>query len=249
MEDSNATSTPASPNTNLGGTKDTGGQPPKKYPYKKLVGSLMYLAVCTRPDIAHTVSVLAQFNDKPNDHHWGAAKRLLRYLKGTADYSLKYSKPLGKLIGYADASWANDTKDRRSYTGYTFLLGGAAVSWQSKKQKTVALSTAEAEYMALTEAAKESIHLNRFMEELGMDQSISGEIFCDNRSAKMLAENPAFHSRTKHIDIRYHFIREKVREGLIKVESISTDDMVADIFTKALPAIKHVKHCENLGLL
>lgn len=208
----------------------------------------MYLAVCTRPDIAHTVSALAQFNDKPSDHHWGAAKRVLRYLKGTADYSLHFRRPIGKLIGYADADWAGSTKDRRSYTGYVFLLGGAAVSWQARKQRTVAQSSTEAEYMALAEAAKESIFLNRFLGELGAVEPMDGTIFCDNQSAIALAENPMFHSRTKHIDVRHHFIREKVQERSIFVKHVPTDKMVADIFTKTLPVVKHSTHCKSLGL-
>lgn len=248
MDSCNATDTPASPEAKLEGSTNP-GKMTKKYPYRELVGSLMYLAVGTRPDIAHTVSVLAQFNDKPSDHHWGAAKKVLRYLKGTQEYSLHFQRPIDKLEGYADSNWAGSTTDRRSYTGYVFLLGGAAISWQARKQKTVALSTAEAEYMALTEAAKESIFLNRFLEELGACGATNGTIFSDSKSAIAIAENPTHHSRTKHIDIRHHFIREKVLDGTLQLEHVPSDEMLADIFTKPLKAIKHSRNCENLGLM
>ncbi|XP_074099282.1 uncharacterized protein LOC141527613 [Cotesia typhae] len=145
MSDCNPQNIPASPTTKLRPGKDPEKQV-KNPEYRELVGSLMYLSVATRPDIAHTVSVLSQFNERPNEEHWGAAKRVLRYLKGTTNLSLVYNRPVDKITGYADADWGNDPADSKSYTGYVFLLAGAAISWKSRKQRTVALSTTEAEF-------------------------------------------------------------------------------------------------------
>ncbi|XP_044575190.1 secreted RxLR effector protein 161-like [Cotesia glomerata] len=137
----------------------------------------MYLSVATRPDIAHSASVLSQFNEHPNEEHWGAAKRVLRYLKGTSKLGLVYQQPIGKIVGYTDADWGNDLTNSKSYTGYVFILEGAAISWKSRKQRTVALLTTEGEYQALTESTKESMYLRGLIYELGSHNSQMKKFF------------------------------------------------------------------------
>ena len=168
----------------------------KKLPYRELVSALMYLAVATRPDIAHAVSALNQFNNAFGKIHWTAAKRVLRYLKGTADLGLLLSPLKNSLKVYFDADWASCLVDRRSYTGYTFRLSNGTISWDSSKQRTVALSSTEAEYMALAEATKEAIHPRGFLSELGFRTLADVKLFNDNMGAKRLAENPTFHARS-----------------------------------------------------
>ncbi|RVE41856.1 hypothetical protein evm_013500 [Chilo suppressalis] len=174
----------------------------------------MYLAVCTRPDIAHTVSQLSQFNNSYGDEHWIAAKRVLRYLMGTKDLALFYRRGNQNefVLGYADADHAGDF-DRRSNSGWVFLSQGGAISWESKKQRTVAISSAEAEYVALSEAAKEAIFIRRFIAELRDGPNPAISIFTDSQSAMAIAKNPVHHQRTKHVDVRYHFVREAIENG------------------------------------
>ena len=217
-------------------------------PYRELIGGLMYLATTTRPDIAHAVSVLSQFNDYHNEEHWLAAKRVLRYLKGTKDVGLVFGASEDLLTGYADADYANDVTDRKSYTGYVFSLGGTAISWESRKQRSVATSSAEAEYIAISEAAKESIYLNDFLLELGFNNLSSKLIYNDNQSAKLIADGGGRYSRTKHIDVKYHFLRSLVQEGSIIIQYLPTNNMIADILTKGLPRIKHEEFTANMGL-
>ena len=219
------------------------------WPYRELVGALMYLAVATRPDIANTVSRLAQFNNNPNKRHWLAAKRVLRYLAGTTGLGLLFFRADQPLTGYSDADWGGCTIDRRSFTGYTFLLGGAAISWKSQKQRTVALSSTEAEYVSMTEAVKEGLYLRSLLTELRLDRMAETVLYIDNRGAQYLAHDHMYHPRTKHIDIRYHFLRQSVAEGLVTLEHVPTSEMVADILTKALPATTHWSCVEGLGLI
>jgi len=176
--------------------------------YQSMVGNLLYAAMATRPDIAQAVSVVSKFNANPSVSHLTAVKRVLRYLKGTVNLALKYNQTESRaLVGFSDADWAGDQDDRRSTTGNVFLLGGGAVSWLSKKQSTVALSTAVAEYVALSQAAQECVWLRRLLSDLGMDAT-PVVILEDNQGAIAIAKNPVDHSRTKHIDFRYHYIRE-----------------------------------------
>jgi len=217
-------------------------------PYRELLGCLMHLSVATRPDIAHAVSYLSQFNNDYGSTHWKAAKRILRYLKGSSDKMLVYQSTQESLRGYADADWGNCITDRHSYTGFVFLFSRGPISWESRKQRTVALSSTEAEYMALTEATKEAIHLRRFMQELGLKNFANTTVYNDSISAQKLATNPVFHGRTKHIDIRYHFVREALKDNLIDLEYLCTEDMIADVLTKALSVDKHLKCTQSLVL-
>lgn len=251
MEDCKPVKTPMDPNSKL--SMAMSPQNPEELkemencPYQNLIGSLMYLAVSTRPDIAYAVSALSQYNTSPGKEHWIAAKRVLRYLKGTMDFELIFKQSDEGLIGYADADWGANIDDRKSYTGYTFLYAGGPITWEARKQRTVALSTTEAEYMALSDATKEAIHLRRFLRETtGTDETV--KIHCDNQGAQRLARNPVFHNRTKHIDIRYHFIREAVEKKDIDLEYIPTERMLADILTKSLFAPRQEALIKELGM-
>lgn len=157
----------------------------------------------------------------------------MRYLAGTPDLKLVY-RAVGKPVeGYVDADWGSNNLDRKSYTGYAFFLGGSAISWESKRQGNVALSSTEAEYIALTTAAKEAVYLKRLMKEIGMSGYENATVlYGDNLSAQHLARNPIYHARSKHIDIRYHFVREAVANKEIELKYICTNDMVADVLTK-----------------
>ncbi|XP_071569781.1 uncharacterized protein [Temnothorax nylanderi] len=217
-------------------------------PYRELTGALMYVATGTRPDIAHAVSVLCQFNDCYNESHWSAAKRVLRYLKSTISYGLNYTRDNEGLIGYVDADWGNCRIDRKSYTGMAFVLAGAAISWGSRKQRTVALSSTEAEYLGLTDAAKEAVYLVQFLKELGLGDLATVTLYNDNMGAAHLAQNPIHHARSKHIDIRCHFIREALSGGTIQLKYLPTEEMAADMLTKALSSPKHEDCCKTMGI-
>lgn len=246
MQDSKPVTSPMEAGLKLNVPKPT--DKPCDVPYQSLIGSLMYLAIATRPDIAHAISYLSQFNSRFSNEHWIAAKRVLRYLKGTKNLGITYSKTNQPIIGFADADWASCTIDRRSYTGYIFKYAGAAISWESRKQKTVALSTAEAEYMCLTESAKEAIHLKQLAGDIGLDlKSIT--VYNDNQAAHKLATNPMISSRSKHISIKEHFIRDVVKDGSVKISYCPTEDMDADLLTKPLPGPRFAKLRDRLGLI
>ncbi|XP_033224575.1 secreted RxLR effector protein 161-like [Belonocnema kinseyi] len=186
MEDCKPVATPINPAVKLSKemspTTDEEKKGMSQIPYRNLTGSLMYLPTSTRPDIAYAVSALSQFNENPGEEHWKAAKRVLRYLKKTEKMEIVFSETGEKLIGFSDADWGANIDDRRSYTGYLFKWAGGAISWSSRKQRTVAMSSAEAEYMALSEAAKETIYLRRFLSEV-MGKLKTTVILCDNQSA------------------------------------------------------------------
>ncbi|KMQ88095.1 retrovirus-related pol polyprotein from transposon tnt 1-94 [Lasius niger] len=217
-------------------------------PYRELIGSLMYVALATRPDIAHAVSVLSQFNRQYNRSIWTEAKHVFRYLKKTINLALCFSPTQENLYGFVNADWGNCTIDRRSYTGTAFVLAGAAISWKSRKQRTVALSSTEAEYMGLTDAAKKAVYLIGFLKELGLNALTNVVIFNDNQGTGELARNLVYHGRSKHIDVRYHFIREVLASQSVKLEYKSTEQMPADVLTKALASGKHEFCVRSLGL-
>ena len=214
--------------------------------YQSAVGSLMYLMLGTRPDIAFAVSQVARFASNPSAEHWTAVQRIFRYLKKHPNLGLVFSGD--ELLGYTDANWARDN-DRRSTGGYLYKLGGAAISWSSKRQSTIALSSCEAEYMAASEAAKEAIWLSRLLNQLGYIRDSSQVVIqADNKSAIALANNPMHHGRSKHIELRHHFIREKVAEGAIKLTFVPTLEEAADGLTKPLGGIAFSKFIKELGL-
>jgi transposase InsO family protein len=216
-------------------------------PYREAVGALNWAALATRPDIAFAVSTVARFSANPGMAHWNAVKRIFRYLAGTRDLWLTYGEARRTLVGYADAD-GSMTEDRRAITGYAFLIDGGAVSWSSKKQEIVSLSTTESEYVAATHGMKEALWLRNLLAEVFEPTSDATTLFSDNQSAIALTRDHQFHARTKHIDVRYHFIRWVVENGALRLVYCPTADMVADALTKALPSPK-VKHfAECLGL-
>ncbi|XP_065091045.1 uncharacterized protein LOC135712004 [Ochlerotatus camptorhynchus] len=219
----------------------------KEVPYQEAVGSLMYLAQCTRPDVLFAVSKLSRFNTNPGVKHWAAVKHLFRYLRGTSKLKLQYTKGCSTdLIGYSNADWALDLDDRKSTSGYIFMLQGGAVSWCCKRQPTVALSTCEAEYMALSAAVQEAMWWRGLMKQLGLDQTI--ELCCDNQSTICIAKNGGYTPRTKHIDIRHHFIRDALDQNIVRLKYVSTDQQIADGLTKTLERIKLERNRVAMGV-
>ena len=220
--------------------------------YQRAIGSLMYAAIGTRPDLSFAIQTLSQFNHEPSTEHWTAVKRVLRYLNGTLDLGITYDgASIGNSIsveGYSDSDWASNHNNRRSISGYTFLMGGGAISWSSKKQPTVALSSMEGEYMAITHAWKQSKWHRDFWNALGFAQFTPSVLRVDNRAAILLANNPEHHDRSKHIDTRYHRIRDEIAAGTIDLIWCPTDEEVADIFTKPLPPAKFTKFRSELGM-
>ncbi|KAG8474589.1 hypothetical protein CXB51_031229 [Gossypium anomalum] len=213
-------------------------------PYSSAVGSLMYAMVCSRPDLSYAVSAVSRYMANPGKEHWKAVQWILRYLRGTTDVCLQFGRIEDGVIGYVDADFGGDLDRRRSLTGYVFTIGGCAISWKATLQTTVALSTTEAEYMAITEACKEAIWLKGLFSELNEDLQIS-TVFCDSQSAIFLTKDQMFHERTKHIDVRYHFVRDIIARGDIVVSKISTHENPADMMTKSLPITKF-EHCLDL---
>jgi len=248
MEGCNPVSTPSEVGPNRPADCKVGSES-KQWPYRELIGSLLYLVVGSRPDLANTVSRLAQFVNDPHAEHWAAAKRVLRYLAGTVDLGLAYSKTGDSMFGYSDADWGGCPIDRRSYSGYAFILGGAVVSWRSQKQRVVALSSTESEYISMTEASKEAIYLQGLLEEMELSDMGGITLYVDNRGAQFLAGNCMFHPRMKHMDIRYHFVREAVSKDRLVLEHISTTQMAADVLTKPLPNSTHWRCLEKLGIV
>jgi hypothetical protein len=203
--------------------------------YRSIVGSLMYAACMTRPDIAHVVNQLTRYMVTPGVKHLKAAKHVLRYLSGTVRLGLKFQRS-GKglhVYSYSDADWAGDITDRKSTSGGLVVVSGTPVSWWSKKQKCVSTSTCEAEYVSLCDAAKECMWFAQWFHEF-LSADISIPIYCDNTAAIQLSKNEIQHQRTKHIDISYHFLRDLIKQGKVTVEWVSTNDQLADILTKQL---------------
>ena len=179
--------------------------------YQSAVGSLIYLMLCTRPDISFAVSSVSSYAANPTEVHWKAVKHILRYLSGTRNWVLVYQGMLTRLLGYTDSDWAGDIATRRSTAGYLFNIGSAAISWSSKRQPTVALSSCEAEYMGQTQAAKEAVWLRKLLNQINPTEDAQATIiFGDNQGAIALTKNDQFHARTKHVDIQHHYIRETV---------------------------------------
>lgn len=250
MSDCNPVHLPCDPNITLTSTEDEKNIL-TNIPYQEAIGSLLYLSQGTRPDICFIVNKLSSFNNKPEQHHWLALKRVLRYIKGTMDYKLIFSQnnEEKRVFGYCDSDWASDVNSRKSCSGYVYMFQGAAVSWCSKRQSTVALSTMEAEYMSLATATQEAMWLRYLEFELHRDVGTSPTIiYCDNQSAIKFAGTESYCARSKHIDIRYHFLREKVAKKEIEVIYVGTQSMVADILTKSTSQIMIEKCSKTMGL-
>ena len=224
---------------------------PEDTPYRQAIGSLIYLVSGTRPDLAFCVRRLSQYLEKPQKHHWTAVKRVLRYLRGTSTHGILYDGGIGAtLVGYADSDFAGCTQSRKSTSGYVFLLAGGAISWKSKKQSIVATSSCEAEYISSCMASKEAIWLARLCASLNPGYTHEPvNIKVDNNGAKDLARNATINERTKHIDVRFHFIRQCIQDGKVHLSRCDTSNQVADPLTKPLDRIAHLKHCSLQGLV
>ena len=200
---------------------------------------------CTRPDLCWVVTKLSQHLDNPDDGDWVMVKHVLRYVKGTLEKKLCYSKSDSGLwlSGHSDSDWGSSLEDRRSTTGYVFTLNpnGPPISWKSKKQTTVALSSCEAEYMALAAATQEALFLHQLLDRFLQQQSVS--IYADNQGTISLASRRATEKRSKHIDIRYHFLREKVASGFLKLIYVPSEDNIADMMTKPCSKVKLNRFC------
>jgi hypothetical protein len=211
----------------------------------------------TRPDLAYTISALSKFSASAGTDHLTLAKRVLRYLKQTADIGITYKtdspSEIGLLYGFSDSDWAGDLGDRKSTGGFTFLMSSAAISWKSKKQTIVALSTTEAEYIAASEAAREAIWLQRLLDDLLIITTLSPRssptiIFADSTGCLSQMENARHQERTKHIDIKYHYVRDVYEQNIINFQHCSTHDLTADILTKPLSRQLHWFHMGRIGL-
>lgn len=211
---------------------------------------MIFLSTKTRPDITVSTSILASKVSNPTEVDCTAAKRILRYLKGTIDLKLKLGnmdENRRKLFGYCDADWASSS-DRKSISGYLFQLFGATISWASRKQTCVALSSTESEYVALAEGCQEVVWLRRLLEDFNEKQSDPTIILEDNQSCLKATENEKFSKRTKHIDTKFHFVKNYQEESITKYEYCPTEHMVADMLTKPLEAIKLKKFVQAAGL-
>ena len=216
--------------------------------FRSLVGGLNYLTH-SRPDIAYSVSVVSRYMHSPSRQHLGAAKRILKYVAGTTSWGVWYEpKEVFKLVGHTDNGWAGSLDDRMSTSGSVFSLGSGAVTWSSKKQETVALSSSEAEYVAAGAAAKQAIWLRKMLKDLCCNQEEATIVWCDNQSAIAITKNPSFHARTKHIEVQHHYIRKLVLEGKVVLKFCGTNEQDADIFTKALNQAKHMFFMEKIGM-
>uniref|UniRef100_A0A2N9ECP6 Reverse transcriptase Ty1/copia-type domain-containing protein n=1 Tax=Fagus sylvatica TaxID=28930 RepID=A0A2N9ECP6_FAGSY len=211
---------------------------------------LMYAMLCTRPDICFAVGMISRYQSNPGPAHWRAVKRILRYLRGTSDHALCYHGGDLRLTGYSDADWASDKDERKSTSGYAFILGGGAVSWCSKKQSCIALSTMESEYVACSAAVQEAVWLRRFLQRLGVTAHAEDAIllYSDSTSTLAYAKDPKYHGKAKHIELRYHYIRDMVSQGEVILQHISTGSMVADPLTKPIARDLFFSHTKSMGL-
>jgi hypothetical protein len=238
---------PMSTSVRLAVTPDGQELDSSEYPYRTVVGKLLYIANCTRPDISYVVGVLCRYMSKPSIEHWNVAMGVLSYLSSTPEFALVYSNvALCKTVGYCDSDHGG-SEGRRSCTGYVFVAGGAAIAWSSRLQQTVAASTTEAEYMAAAAAVKEAIWLRQLFATLGV-HICTLQMYCDNQAAISLVKNPQSSQRSKHIDIIYHFARQRVQRKEVAFAYCMSEANVADVFTKALPGDAFDRCVAGLGL-
>ncbi|WJX83468.1 hypothetical protein P8452_66129 [Trifolium repens] len=245
MENANHKRTPAA--THLKLSKDEHGVSVDQSLYRSMIGSLLYLTA-SRPDISFAVGVCARYQAEPKMSHLNQVKRILKYVSGTSDYGILYSHGEDtRLLGYCDADWAGSADDRKSTSGGCFFLGSNLISWFSKKQNCVSLSTAEAEYIAAGSSCSQLLWMKQMLGEYNVQQDVL-TLYCDNLSAINISKNPIQHSRTKHIDIRHHFIRDLVEDNIVTLEHVATENQLADIFTKALDANRFEALRGKLGI-
>jgi histone deacetylase 1/2 len=217
--------------------------------YRSIVGALQYLTL-TRPDISFSVNKVCQYLHQPTTTHLGTVKRSLRYIQGTLHLGLKFRRSQSTIISaFSDADWAGCPDDRRSTDGFAVFLGPNLISWCAKKQATVSRSSTEAEYKALANATAEVMWIQKLLDELGIKHPRVARLWCDNIGATYLSANPVFHARTKHIEIDFHFVRERVAKKLLDIRSIHSADQLADGFTKPIVAARIDKFRDDLNLV
>jgi len=246
MGNCNFVNNPIVPGTRA--TKDRDGVRVNATEYKPIVGCLMYLTV-TRPDLMFVVCLASRFMADPTELHMQIVKRVLRYVKGTLEFGILYKRRGdAKLLAYTDSDYAGDVEDRKSTSGYVFSLSGGVISWSSKKQPVVALSTTEAEYIAAAYYATQGIWLKQILDKLSQTEGLDITIFCDNSSTIKLSKNPVFHGHSKHIEVQFHFLCELNNDGKVKLIHCNSFNQVADIMTKPLKLDVFVKLQELLGV-
>nr|GEX99854.1 ribonuclease H-like domain, reverse transcriptase, RNA-dependent DNA polymerase [Tanacetum cinerariifolium] len=246
MLESNETVIPMDPGSTL--TKKTEGTLVNSIEYRSLIGCLIYL-LHTRPDLSYSVGLLSLFMQEPKEQHMKAIKQVLHYVKGTKDYGITYKhKGENKIQGLSDSSYGVNTQEGKGTTGIIFYYGDSPISWSTQKQAIVALSSCESEFIAATAAATQALWLKRLLSRLTHTEEEKITIMVDNKSAIALMKNPVFHRRIKHVDTKYHFIRECVERDDIQVEFVSEEHQKADILTKALPKIKFLVMRQLIGL-
>jgi hypothetical protein len=225
--------TPASSSSKLLLTSNTLYSDPTRY--RQIIGALQYLTF-TRPDICYAVNKVCQFMHSPTDGHWSLVKRIVRYLQGTTSYGLHITRGSSlSLHGFTDADWAGSLDDKKSTGGYLVYLGSTPISWKFGKQRTVARSSTEAEYKALADGTAEILWIRALLSDLHFSSDPMTILWCDNLGATYLSVNPIFHARTKHVEVDYHFVRDRVAKKEIVVRFISSQDQLADVLTKPLP--------------
>ncbi|KAH9727196.1 hypothetical protein KPL70_008566 [Citrus sinensis] len=222
----------------------------RRVPYAKAVGSLMYAMLCTRPDICFTVGMVSRYLSNPGPEHWTAVKHIMKYLKRTKNYILVYSGDELIPVGYTDSDFMSDKDSRKSTSGYVFTLGSGAISWRSVNQSCIADSTTEAEYVAASEAAKEAVWLRKFLQDLEVVPAVTAplKLFCDNSGAVAQSKEPRNHKKQKHIERKYHLIRDIVQRGDVEVTQIASQQNLSDPFTKAIPGKPFNLHLESMGM-
>ncbi|KAL4025974.1 hypothetical protein IC575_014380 [Cucumis melo] len=246
MDECKAVSTPMNQKEKL--CKEDGADKVDEGYFRSLIGCLMYLTA-TRPDILNAVSILSRFMHCASELHLKAAKRVIRYVKGTSDFGVKFTRGKEfKLIGFSDSDWGGSIDDMRSTLGYCFTLSSGVFSWSSKKQEIVAQSTAEAEFIAATATANQALWLRKILLDLDLEQKKSTEILVDNKAAIAISHNPVFYKKTKHFNIKLFFLREVQKSGEVILVYCKTEDQVADILTKPLPTCKFEFLRSKLGV-
>jgi hypothetical protein len=253
MDTCHAITTPADPCSRISAQMSPSTEEEKQdmsnVPYREAVGCLLYLSITCRPDISFAVSQVAKFCQNPGRAHWNAVKRVLSYLAGTDQFGVYFGPSTAEpLVGYTDADYAGDLDSRCSTSGFAFFVRGSLVAWSSRRQKCVSQSTTEAEYVAASESCKEAVWLKCLLSEFGELDNQPVKILCDNQSAIKSIHNPEFHQRTKHIDVRYHFIRQLQEDGIIDATYVPSKEQKADIFTKPLPKPDFERMRKKLGV-
>ncbi|XP_031279307.1 secreted RxLR effector protein 161-like [Pistacia vera] len=215
-------------------------------PYANVIRSIMYAMISTRPDLSFSMSLLSRFMSNPGSEHWSALKWVLRYINGTSHIGLEYCKRYNSLdlVGFVDSDFVGDKDTRKSTTTYVFTLGGNCVSWKSQLQPIVALSPTEVDYVAIADVFKEALWLQGILTEVNLIDGVA-TIYSDSQSAIHLSKNPVYHDRTKHVDVRFHFVRDLVAQVLIILKKVPTEDNPTDMGTKIVTVTKF-KHCLNL---